>query len=278
MNNIEVIWGHRLLDEGFTSIPNILIRNYRKLGITHGEWGLICTILTYKHDERDPYPSQETLATHMEVDIRQIKKWVQSLVEKNLLLVGQRRNTKNKQFGNAVYNFNPMIQAALKIVGEAPLPPSQIDWDVKYRKPSELQVPTEPEVLQVPPENELQVPPARDPQVPPKITSTKKQKNEKNNNTDHVVAVIQERIESHLGKSIKSLVKEFPAWIDTYGEDKLVSIAKFIGDNSGKWNNIVGAYRAAIERAWEIDAISEVAVTNGHDERYAAFYKLFPDN
>lgn len=152
---IEAIWGVKLLDEGFLSIPNILVRNYRKLGIEHGEWGLICTILTYKHDTRDPYPSQETLAEHLGVSRKQIEKWTKSLHEKGLVLIGQRRNVNSKKFGNAVYNFRPLIDAALSLVGEKPLPSQvQNEWNIEYKKPSELevgaamepQVGTEPEV------------------------------------------------------------------------------------------------------------------------------------
>lgn len=140
---IEAIWGVKLLDEGFLSIPNILVRNYRKLGIEHGEWGLICTILTYKHDTRDPYPSQETLAEHLGVGRKQIEKWTKSLHEKGLILIGQRRNTNSKKFGNAVYNFRPLIDAALALVGEKPLPsPVQNEWEIEYKKPSDLEVGT----------------------------------------------------------------------------------------------------------------------------------------
>lgn len=167
---IEVIWGSRLLDDGFTSIPNILIRNYRKLGISHGEWGLICTLLTYKHDARDPYPSQETLAEHLDVTVRQIKKWVESLVDKKLLFVGRRRNSTTKVFGSAVYNFKPLIQAALQLVGEQPLPSGIEDWNIEYRDPSVLEVhvgPGEPEV-HLAPVPEVPLDPV--PEVHPKIT------------------------------------------------------------------------------------------------------------
>ena len=64
-DRLEAIWGHRLLDEGFLGIPNIIVRNYRKLGIEHGEFGFICTILTYKHDVKDPYPTEDKLAAHL---------------------------------------------------------------------------------------------------------------------------------------------------------------------------------------------------------------------
>lgn len=152
---IETFWGARILDEGFTSIPNILVRNYRALGIEHGEWGLICTLLSYKHDNRDPFPEQETLSRHLGVSVRQIRKWTDSLVAKGLLRVGRRRHNRTKQYGALVYNLLPLINHALELVGDQPLSASVDDFDVEYtsRHPAVPEVPVgqdEPAVLHVP--------------------------------------------------------------------------------------------------------------------------------
>nr|NNM91567.1 helix-turn-helix domain-containing protein [Bacilli bacterium] len=138
---LEAIWGNRLLDEGFLGIPNLVVRNYRQLGIEHGEFGLICTILTYKHDGRDPYPSHDTLAEHLQCSTRQVRKWIDSLEAKQLLKVGRRRNKESKQLGPMVYNFHPLIDAALQLVGEKPLPESADQWDIEYQTPLEPEVP-----------------------------------------------------------------------------------------------------------------------------------------
>lgn len=132
-NRMEIMWGVRLLDEGFTSIPNLLVRSYRKLGIEHGEWGIICQILTYKHDTRDPYPSREDLADLMCCSWRQIEKWIASLKAKGFLKTGRRRNAYNKQWDNRVFNFKPLLDACMKLIGEEALPPTpeqfEIIWD-----------------------------------------------------------------------------------------------------------------------------------------------------
>ncbi|MCF8568327.1 helix-turn-helix domain-containing protein [Alicyclobacillus tolerans] len=148
---IEVIWGSRLLDEGFTSIPNLILRNYRKLGIEHGEWGLICTLLSYKHDARDPFPAHETLATSLCVSERQIRKWIDSLVAKGLLRIGRRRHTATKQFGPMVYNFGPLIDRTLVLVGDRSASKSgNKDYEIEYNNPLVPQVPVgDPAVLQV---------------------------------------------------------------------------------------------------------------------------------
>ncbi|MBO1515713.1 helix-turn-helix domain-containing protein [Metabacillus bambusae] len=104
-SRMEIIWGVALLDEGFTSIPNLLIRNYRRIGMEHGEYGFISQLLSYKHDARDPYPSRELLAANLSCSTRQIDKWVKSLRAKGKEGIGERRKKQKKERGNTVYNF-----------------------------------------------------------------------------------------------------------------------------------------------------------------------------
>lgn len=151
-NRMEIIWGARLLDEGFTSIPNLLIRNYRRLKIEHGEYGFISQLLSYKHDARDPYPSRELLAANLCCSTRQIDKWVKSLRTKGLLRTGRRRNVHNKQWDNTVYSFKPLLDSLLRLVGEQPLPvPAdefEVVWDDEENDPRvpQVRVDLEPEV------------------------------------------------------------------------------------------------------------------------------------
>jgi len=109
-----------------------------------------------------------------------------------------------------------------------------------------------------------------------RIKQVYEQKNENNNNND--VVALQREIESYLGVSIRSLLKFLPKWLDSYGHERLVELAQHIGSTPRKWSNIVGTYRTAVTEVWEprIQAIptKEKSVK---DERYRAFYELFPD-
>lgn len=145
-NRMEIIWGTRLLDEGFTSIPNILIRNYRKLKIEHGEYGFISQLLSYKHDARDPYPSRELLAENLCCSTRQIDKWVKSLRTKGLLRTGRRRNVHNKQWDNAVYSFKPLLDSLLRLIGEQELPAPAEEFEVIWDDETDKNEPRVPEV------------------------------------------------------------------------------------------------------------------------------------
>ena len=158
-SKLEIIWGNRLLDEGFTSIPNLLIRNYRNIGIEHGEYGFISVLLSYKHDARDPYPSRTTLAKNLNCSERMVNKWVENLKKKGLLKTGRRRNIVSKRWDNTVYNFGPLMNKLLEYVGEKPMPVSndtfEIEWDDEPHVP--------------------EVPMGRGPEVPTKSTRSLKE-------------------------------------------------------------------------------------------------------
>ncbi|MGG1673987.1 helix-turn-helix domain-containing protein [Paenibacillus sp. NRS-1783] len=111
---LEIIWGATLLVGGFTSIPNLLVRNYRALGIQHGEFGFLANLLSYKHDHKDPYPSQDTLATNMNCTTRQIRKWIESLTKKALLKTNKVYNSLTQK-DRTVYNFQPLINKLLQL-------------------------------------------------------------------------------------------------------------------------------------------------------------------
>ncbi|WP_078430460.1 DnaD domain protein [Alkalihalobacterium alkalinitrilicum] len=112
-SKIELMWGNEILDDGFSILPNMLIRYARKLGLTYGEIHLINVISTYKHDNRDPYPSQEAIAEHMDITTRQVRKMIESIEEKGLVMVGQR--TAEGKFKSNVYNFQPLIEKCLEL-------------------------------------------------------------------------------------------------------------------------------------------------------------------
>ncbi|MFC5591425.1 sigma-54 interaction domain-containing protein [Sporosarcina soli] len=81
----------------------VLARHYRKLGITHGEWGVICAIFTYEADEWTFHVSEEELATHLACGTRQIRKWLYSLRKKEMLIV-------ERSWKKTGYNFNLLME------------------------------------------------------------------------------------------------------------------------------------------------------------------------
>ncbi|MFC5714407.1 helix-turn-helix domain-containing protein [Thalassorhabdus alkalitolerans] len=174
---LEAMWGSAILDEGFTCVPNMIIRNATKVGLTGKEFQLVLTIMSFKHDTSDPFPSQETLATIMGTTKRNIRKLLKSIEEKQLVLVGFRMNEKGQRQSN-VYNFKPLVDQCLKIVGEKQLPERQIDHRI-YWKHTSAQHPSE---QNVPVDKTQKVPVGEEQNVPPKKKREKENKKKKKEN------------------------------------------------------------------------------------------------
>lgn len=134
---LEIMWGVPTLDDGFSAIPNLLIRKYRKLGMTNGEACFINLLITFRHDERDPYPSRKTLADYLECSERQITKWIRSLKSKGLLSTEQQEIPVTGKWKKNVFSFKPLLDALANLVGEKKKPSSQTfshDESVEQKK------------------------------------------------------------------------------------------------------------------------------------------------
>jgi biotin operon repressor len=134
--HVEVIWGTPILDEGFTPIPNLIIRYASEL-MTPKEFQFICVLATFKHDARDPYPSQETLGKYLGgISERAVRKLVDGLEEKGLIEIGYRYVDGKRK--NAVYSLKPLIDRVLELAGESRLPDTKptekIYWKAKTKK------------------------------------------------------------------------------------------------------------------------------------------------
>src|SRR5215218_5952626 len=87
---ITVRFGVELLEDGHTAVPNLVLNNYAKLGITPAEMMLTIHIWQYWWTEKQPYPSLQAVADKMQVSRRQVRNYVQGLKEKRLLEVHER--------------------------------------------------------------------------------------------------------------------------------------------------------------------------------------------
>ena len=77
---IVQIWGE-ILDEGFTSVPNILLRYRSRIGLKPKHVMLIVDIMSYKWDSKYPFPSYSTLAQRSGIEERSVKRITQDLEE-----------------------------------------------------------------------------------------------------------------------------------------------------------------------------------------------------
>lgn len=78
-------WSARLVADGYTDIPNALIRNQGKLGITSTEMVVIQCLASHQWDHRLPFPATSTLATYTGKSNGTIKSSLRSLESKGYL-------------------------------------------------------------------------------------------------------------------------------------------------------------------------------------------------
>ena len=110
---IVQIWGE-ILDEGFTSVPNILLRYRSKIGLKPKHIMLIIDIMSYKWDTGAPFPSYSTLAVKSGVEERSVKRITQDLEELGLLVKTPRFDEETGAQVTTVFDFRPLVQKLIE--------------------------------------------------------------------------------------------------------------------------------------------------------------------
>jgi hypothetical protein len=105
---IVQIWGE-ILDEGFTSVPNILLRYRSKIGLKPKHIMLIIDIMSYKWDAGYPFPSYATLSQRSGVEERSVKRITQDLEELGLLVKTPRFDSDTGAQVTTVFDFRPLV-------------------------------------------------------------------------------------------------------------------------------------------------------------------------
>ena len=105
---IVQIWGE-ILDEGFTSVPNILLRYRSKIGLKPKHIMLIIDIMSYKWDAGYPFPSYSTLSQRSGVEERSVKRITQDLEELGLLVKTPRFDNETGAQVTTVFDFRPLV-------------------------------------------------------------------------------------------------------------------------------------------------------------------------
>lgn len=85
--------------DGWVKLSHSLIRHSGKLGMTSQEFHLIALLMSYQHGRTgETYPSQETLAYHLDVSVRQARRILQDMADKGLIMVARRRREPSRYF------------------------------------------------------------------------------------------------------------------------------------------------------------------------------------
>ena len=117
--NISVRFGDEIMQAGFTAVPNLLLNHYAELGISPTEMVFIVHIWQYWWTDRDPYPALKSIADKMGTSLRQARRYAESLKDKQLLKVRERRMPELGQVTNE-YDFSPLLRALLALSSSEP--------------------------------------------------------------------------------------------------------------------------------------------------------------
>jgi hypothetical protein len=169
----SVRWGIPLLDEGFTVVPNVVLDNYARLGLTPQEAILIIHIARYKFERpySEAYPSTALLAAQMGKSKRWVIELLHRLEAKGLIRIIRRDGLPS------VYDLSPLAQRCLEL---SQSPPSET---------SPVNFPASP-VHETSPVNSSSPPPVNSSSPPPVKSSSPEEeqyKNKRNNNNSGVV-------------------------------------------------------------------------------------------
>ena len=131
---IVQIWGE-ILDEGFTSVPNILLRYRSKIGLKPKHIMLIIDIMSYKWDAGYPFPSYSALSQRSGVEERSVKRITQDLEELGLLVKTPRFDSETGAQTTTVFDFRPLVKKLIQqLNGDEKSPDNSINTVVTAKK------------------------------------------------------------------------------------------------------------------------------------------------
>jgi hypothetical protein len=111
---LAVRFGIEIMEDGFTSVPNLVLNHYAALGITGAEMLFIIHVWQFWWSQREnPHPPTRALAERMGVDQRTIRNYTASLEAKGFLTTHERIVPGEGQRAN-VYDFAKLLKAITK--------------------------------------------------------------------------------------------------------------------------------------------------------------------
>jgi len=121
---ISIVFGDDLLEAGYTSVPNLLLNYYARLGMTADELVFVVHLLQHKWSEKDPFPRLQTIAERMGKSWRQVHRYAQSLKKKCLLGITN-RVLKGRGMTTSEYDLSPLFLAIQRAHRDSTVPDSQ---------------------------------------------------------------------------------------------------------------------------------------------------------
>lgn len=111
--NITAAFGTDLVSLGATSVPNLVLKYYQKIGITDSEMMLVVQLIRLRA-EQQPFPSLEAITDCMAADSQKIKSDLAALIEKGVLAVGYYYDHATGEV-LSIYSLEPLMEKVSEI-------------------------------------------------------------------------------------------------------------------------------------------------------------------
>lgn len=95
-------WSEKILEHGFTAVPNLLLRHRADLGLTPTECLVIIAIDSFRWTNQYPWPSLEALSKRSGFSTRTVSRTVTNLERMRILKRIKRKGTTN------CYDLSPL--------------------------------------------------------------------------------------------------------------------------------------------------------------------------
>lgn len=95
--NITATFGSEMVLEGATAIPNLLLKMYKRIGITDFQMMLLVQLVRFNIEEGELLPKPEALAEFMEADPARIKNELSDLLQKEIITVSDYHDREQNQ-------------------------------------------------------------------------------------------------------------------------------------------------------------------------------------
>jgi DNA replication protein len=108
-NRVAERWTPKLAGTNHTPVVNAFLTSYAKLGISQAEAMFILHLMSFKWDEKAPFPSNRLMAERMGIQVRRVRAIAQSLEDKNLLRRNERRRERDRSETNT-FDLKPLFE------------------------------------------------------------------------------------------------------------------------------------------------------------------------
>jgi len=114
-SSTERIFGTKVMDHGYTALPNILMRAQKRLGISTTQFNIIAQLMSYWFDPaRPPFPSKRELAQRMGITEQTLRINIKALEEQGLV-VREQWKTPAGDYGSNRYHLDGLVKALRKL-------------------------------------------------------------------------------------------------------------------------------------------------------------------